>query len=68
VSSSREKTDEKEEYWHNELRSLGITPKDKNEPNDVQELGDLTDNIKQTLYQEYKSAYSKESEEKEESH
>src|SRR5215217_3619149 len=46
-------------WWLNELDSLGIVPKKKtNELNDKQEIRDLSENIKQTLYQEYKTAYS----------
>jgi hypothetical protein len=44
-----------------ELESLGIKPKFRNELNDDKELGDLVENIKQTYYQDYKSAYSDES-------
>jgi hypothetical protein len=37
-------------WWLNELDSLGIKPKKINILNDIQELGSLTDNIKQTFY------------------
>jgi CRISPR/Cas system endoribonuclease Cas6 (RAMP superfamily) len=47
-------------YWDNELESLGIEPKRENELNDKEELEDLTENIKQTLYQDYKTAYGNE--------
>jgi hypothetical protein len=40
------------------LDSLGIVPKKTNELNDKQEIRDLSENIKQTLYQEYKTAYN----------
>lgn len=46
------------DLWLTELRSLGISAKRKNDLNDSKELQDLTDNIKQILYQDYKSAYS----------
>jgi hypothetical protein len=39
-----------------ELESLGIAAKHLNEFNDPDELRDLTDNIKQTYYQDYKTA------------
>ncbi|HKG41866.1 MAG TPA: hypothetical protein VKA98_06985 [Nitrososphaeraceae archaeon] len=45
-------------WWLNELDSLGIVPKKTNELNDRQEISDLSDNIKQILYQDYKTAYS----------
>jgi hypothetical protein len=38
-----------------ELQSLGIEPKRLNEFNDDREMDDLVDNIKLTLYQDYKS-------------
>lgn len=45
-------------WWLNELDSLGIVPKRTNELNDKQEISDLSENIKQILYQDYKTAYS----------
>jgi hypothetical protein len=45
-------------WWINEPDSLGIKPKKINHLNDIQEPGNLTDNIKQTLYQDYKTSYS----------
>jgi hypothetical protein len=44
-------------WWLNELDSLGVKPKKINILNDIQELGSLTDNIKQTFYQDYKTSY-----------
>jgi hypothetical protein len=49
-------------YLNSELKSLGIHPKKKNELNDKEELQGLADNIKQSLYQDYKTAYSDENE------
>lgn len=49
---------DKKDYWYNELRSLGIEPKRKNDLNDKYELANLTENLKQTMYQDYKTAYS----------
>ena len=43
--------------WIEELRSLGVSTKKTNPLNNPKELQDLADNIKQTLYQEYKTAY-----------
>jgi hypothetical protein len=51
---------DKKGYWLNELVSLGIQPKRKNDLNDKEELEALTDNIKQVYYQDYKTAYDKE--------
>lgn len=50
----------RKEYWENELVSLGIAPKRKNELNDKQELEALADNIKQVYYQNFKLAYNEE--------
>ena len=51
----------KKVYWYSELNSLGIETKRDNEISDTKELRDLTDNIKQTYYQDYKTAYDKKS-------
>ena len=46
-------------YWRNELDSLGIEPKQKKELNDnKEELENLTDIIKQSMFQDHKVAYS----------
>lgn len=50
----------KDGCWVSELQSLGIDPKRRNVLNDKEELEGLTDNIKQMLYQDYKTAYSNE--------
>jgi hypothetical protein len=49
---------DKKEYLKNELKSLGIEPKRKDELNDNEELQNLSDNIKQAMFQDYKIAYS----------
>jgi hypothetical protein len=43
--------------WVSELESLGLRSKKLNELNDVYEVKNLVDNIKQTLFQDYKSSY-----------
>ena len=53
----KEHTDKKE-YLKNELSSLGVEPKRKNQLNDNEELQNLSDNIKQAMFQDYKIAYS----------
>ncbi|HEY6756791.1 MAG TPA: hypothetical protein VI037_05320 [Nitrososphaera sp.] len=53
----KEHTDNKE-YLKNELNSLGVEPKRKNQLNDKEELQNLSDNIKQAMFQDYKIAYS----------
>ena len=54
--TSKEKVD-KMDYWWNELKSLGIEPKRHNELNDDEELENLADIIKLSMYQDYKTAY-----------
>jgi hypothetical protein len=59
----------KKGYWQNELDSLGIEPKQKKESNDYddEELENLAEIIKQSMFEDYKVAYSvKGSEHKEE--
>ena len=56
--TSKEQVDKKN-YWQNELSSLGIEPKQNNELNDKAELQNLAEGIKQSMYQDYKTAYSK---------
>jgi hypothetical protein len=48
----------KKGYWQNELDSLGIEPKQKKELSDDEELENLADIIKQSMFQDYKIAYS----------
>lgn len=47
-------------FWNAELRSLGLEPKRENELNDVRELENLADVVKQSMYVDYKVAYSQE--------
>ena len=42
-------------WWINELESLGLSVKKINEFNDLDEMRDLTEIIKQDLYQHHKS-------------
>jgi hypothetical protein len=64
---SSEQPKNKKGYWINELESLGISPKEiidennynnKDESSSIEELANLVENIKQTMYQEYKTVYS----------
>ena len=43
--------------WVSELESLGLRSKKLNEFNDVYEVKNLVENIKQTLFQDYKSSF-----------
>jgi hypothetical protein len=49
---------EKYNWWLNELDSLGISTLHKNGIDKRREASDLTDVVKQTLYEEYLQAYS----------
>lgn len=55
---TRKESSDRYGWWLNELNSLGIVPKKTNELNDKREIRDLSENIKQILYQDYKTAYS----------
>ena len=62
MTSKEQQVDNKEKKDHHhlwiELRSLGIEPKRHNELNDNDELENLADIIKLSMYQDYKTAYS----------
>jgi hypothetical protein len=45
-------------WWLNELETLGIKTERRNEFNDLKEISNLTENVKQELYEYYKDAYS----------
>jgi hypothetical protein len=49
---------EKYNCWLNELDSLGISTLQKKGLDNHKEASDLTDAVKQTLYEEYLQAYS----------
>jgi flagellin-specific chaperone FliS len=45
-------------WWLNELESLGVSVKLRNDLNDIQETSNLAENLKQIFYQAYKDAYN----------
>ena len=49
---------EKYNWWLNELDSLGISTLQKDGLNNHKEASDLTEAVKQTLYEDYLQAYS----------
>lgn len=49
---------QKDSWWTNELESLGVSLKVRNELNDTQETSNLAENLKQKFYQAYKVAYN----------
>ncbi len=58
MRQGQEQDVEDENYWQNELASLNIEPKRKNEFNDKEELEALATAIKEVYFQDYKTAYS----------
>jgi hypothetical protein len=60
IMATKEEWIQKDTWWLNELESLGVTPRVKNELNDIQETNNLAENLKQAFYQAYKEAYSDE--------
>jgi hypothetical protein len=49
---------EKYSWWLNELESFGIKTLERNGLNNYKETSDLTEAVKQTLYEDYLQAYS----------
>lgn len=45
-------------WWLNELESLGVNTLQKHGLNNHKEASDLTEDVKQTLYEDYLQAYS----------
>jgi hypothetical protein len=56
--SNKKEHPEKYGWWINELDSLGIKRIRRNDMKDRKQITDLTENTKQTLFQEYKSVYN----------
>jgi hypothetical protein len=59
-TSIKKKFPEKYSWWLNELESLGLTVKKANDLNDIREVSNLVDSIKQVLFQDYKTRYNEE--------
>ena len=57
--STKKEHPEKYGWWISELDSLGIKRLNRDDMKDRNEITDLTKNIKQTLFQEYKTVYNK---------
>ena len=49
---------QKDNWWINELESLGVSVKVRNELNNIEETSSLAENLKHTFYQAYKAAYN----------
>jgi hypothetical protein len=50
---------ERYSWWLNELESLGVDTLEKNGLNNHKEASDLTEAVKQQLYEDYLQAHSK---------
>jgi hypothetical protein len=57
MATKQEKPQE-DSWWLNELESLGVSVKVRNDLNDITETSNLAENLKQILYQAYKDAYN----------
>jgi hypothetical protein len=49
---------EKHSWWLNELESLGINTREESRLKDPRKTSELTADIKQMFYEEYKKAFS----------
>jgi hypothetical protein len=49
---------EKHSWWLNELESLEISTREESQLNDPKKTSELTMDIKQMFYEEYKKAFS----------
>jgi DNA repair ATPase RecN len=56
--ATKQENPQKHNWWINELESLGVSPKSRNELNNIQETSNLAENLKQMFYQAYKEAYN----------
>jgi hypothetical protein len=61
-TSIKKESEEKYSWWLNELNTLGLAVKKANDLNDIREVSSLADNIKQVLFQDYKTRYNGETE------
>ncbi|MDQ4056336.1 MAG: hypothetical protein M3156_02845 [Thermoproteota archaeon] len=59
MMSTKKEHPENYGWWISELDSLGIKRIKRNDMKDRKEITDMTENIKQTLYQEYKIVYNR---------
>jgi hypothetical protein len=57
--SNKKEHPQRYSWWISELSSLGIKRMGRNDMKDRKEITDLTENTKQTLFQEYKTVYNK---------
>jgi hypothetical protein len=56
--ATKQENPQEDSWWLNELESLGVRVKVRNDLNDIRETSNLAENLKQVLYQAYKDAYN----------
>ena len=56
--ATKQENPQEDNWWLNELESLGVRVKVRNDLNDIRETSSLAENLKQILYQAYKDAYN----------
>jgi hypothetical protein len=56
--STKQENPQKDSWWINELDSLGVSVKVRNELNNIEETCSLAENLKHVFYQAYKNAYN----------
>lgn len=58
--ATKQENPQEDNWWLNELESLGVRVKVLNDLNDIRETSNLAENLKQIFYQAYKHAYNDE--------
>jgi hypothetical protein len=56
--ATKQENPQEDNWWLNELESLGVRVNIRNDLNDIGETSNLAENLKQILYQAYKDAYN----------
>lgn len=56
--ATKQENPQEDNWWLNELESLGVRVNARNDLNDIRETSNLAENLKQILYQAYKDAYN----------
>ncbi len=58
IIATKQENPQEDNWWLNELESLGVRVKVINDLNDIRETSNLAENLKQILYQAYKEAFN----------
>ena len=58
IMATKQENLQKDDWWINELDSLGVGVKVRNELNNIEETSSLAENPKHVFYQAYKAAYN----------